>query len=33
MGGLYVADLDDPHARKIEAILAGFGCQVRLQES
>ena len=29
----YVADLDDPCARKLEAILAGFGRQVRLQES
>ena len=29
----YVADLDDPCARKLKAILAGFGRQVRLQES
>ncbi|KAF8219477.1 hypothetical protein L208DRAFT_1418175 [Tricholoma matsutake] len=28
----YVADLNDPHARKLEAILAGFGDQVCLQE-
>ena len=24
----YAADLDDPCTRKLEAILAGFGCQV-----
>jgi hypothetical protein len=29
----YVADLNDPCARKLEAILAGFSRQVRLQES
>ncbi|KAF8232761.1 hypothetical protein L208DRAFT_1270481, partial [Tricholoma matsutake] len=29
----YVADLNDPHAQKLEAILAGFGHQVHLQES
>ncbi|KAF8227820.1 hypothetical protein L208DRAFT_1404861 [Tricholoma matsutake] len=29
----YVADLNDPCARELEAILAGFGRQVRLQES
>ena len=29
----YVADLDNPCATKLEAILVGFGCQVCLQES
>ena len=29
----YAADLNDPCARKLEAILAGFSRQVRLQES
>jgi hypothetical protein len=29
----YVADLDDPCTQKLKAILAGFGCEVRLQES
>jgi hypothetical protein len=28
----YVADLNDPCTRKLEAILAGFGRQVHLQE-
>ena len=28
----YVADLNDPCACKLEAILVGFGCQVHLQE-
>ena len=28
----YVANLDDPCAQKLKAILVGFGCQVCLQE-
>ena len=32
-GGGNVADLNDPCARRLEAILAGFGRQVRLQDS
>jgi hypothetical protein len=29
----YVEHLDDPLARKLEAILASFGCQMHLEES
>ena len=29
----YVEHLDDPFARKFEAILASFGCQIHLEES
>ena len=29
----YVADINEPFARKLETILASFGCQTRLEES
>ena len=32
-GGWYVANLNDPCAQKLNAILAGIGHQVCLQES
>ncbi|KAJ7826138.1 hypothetical protein B0H13DRAFT_1657620, partial [Mycena leptocephala] len=29
----YIADLDDPFARKMEAMLSKFGCETRREEA